>query len=159
MTASKGSTPVAPWLDGRVAGCVLAVIGTVLAALGMAASVVGAAITVQTFGASCGGWITTCMGQALLPVGLVAGAVGSVHLLAGRGAWSRRTWGRWLGLVVALGGLLFAVLAALRDLRAGEVAWPLAVPMIAYSASVISLWRWYPDQDGLHRASPSGPGA
>ncbi|MXR52809.1 hypothetical protein GRX03_14490 [Halovenus sp. WSH3] len=45
-------------------------------------------------------------GSAVAGVGVVLGAVGVVHLAAGYGTWRFRSWGRLLGLVVAVGGLL-----------------------------------------------------
>jgi hypothetical protein len=135
---------VASWLDGRLAARVLAVIGALLGSLGLIAAVVGAAAFVQTRGASCEGWITACMGQGLLPLGLAIGAIGGTHLLVATGVRSRRTWGRWLGLLVALAGLLGSLLAAVPDLADGGIPWPYAVPVIAYGVSLMGLWRWYP---------------
>jgi len=77
--------------------------------------------------------------------GLLVLAASVAHLAAFVGVWNRRSWGRWLGALLALAGI--AICAALMSADWEGVAWSLPiVPVLGYGLTFVALFAWYPDQ-------------
>ena len=80
--------------------------------------------------------------------GLLVLAVSVAHLAAFVGVWNRRSWGRWLGALLALAGI--AICAALMSAMSADwegVGWSLlVVPVLGYGSTFVALFTWYPDQ-------------
>ena len=80
-------------------------------------------------------------------------ALGLAHLAAAVGIFRRRNWGRVLGILLSLVGLLavlglgvFAVLLALAGVEAAPAALlPAVVPLVVYASVIYALRRRFPD--------------
>jgi hypothetical protein len=84
-------------------------------------------------------------GPAIVALGLLVLAVSVAHLAAFVGVWNRRSWGRWLGAVLAIAGI--AICAALMSADWVGDAWSLpVVPVLGYGLTFVGLFTWYPDQ-------------
>lgn len=126
----------------RLGALWLLILGVLLMLTGWLAVFLGAALASVT----CAGGATWCDdGLVSTAFGLLVLAVSVAHLAAFVGVWNRRSWGRWLGAVLALAGI--AICAALMSADWEGVAWSLPiVPVLGYGLTFIALFAWYPHQ-------------
>ena len=94
------------------------------------------------------GAAATCVGivcglQVLfLGAGVLIAIIGLVHLAAAWGTWRRRSWGRWVGAVLAVPGFVLAGSAWLVEVSSRQFALPWVPFIVAYAVALMGLWRW-----------------
>ena len=83
-----------------------------------------------------------------MALGLLGLAVSVAHLAAFVGVWTRRSWARWLGAMIAFAGIaICAASMSAMSVDSEGVGWSLiVVPVLGYGLTFVALFTWYPDQ-------------